>query len=170
MEKQHMRTINNYNGVFAIMEALNHRAISRMKKTWEIVGEHYYSSLLSISLLKEKAYKQYRDHLRISVTPPCIPHLAVWKSDVISLENNTSEDVEGLINFKKLRKIGQILSLMQSFQSSFYCFLPSSEVQNFFISQWKAIKPETNDVYYARSLSIESKETSASVDLPWFKE
>lgn len=59
-----------------VLAALNSPAVTRLKKTWELVGEDPMARLDAIQKLMSHngSYKEYRLVLR-DVDPPCLPYL-----------------------------------------------------------------------------------------------
>lgn len=68
--------MNNFNGAMEVLAALSSPAVTRMKKSWEQVGEDVMARLEAIQKLMSHvgSYKDYRLVLR-DVDPPCLPYL-----------------------------------------------------------------------------------------------
>ena len=76
---QELRELSNFNGAMEVLAALNSPAVTRLKKTWELVGEDQQARLDAIQKLMSHtgSYKEYRLVLR-DVDPPCLPYLGTF--------------------------------------------------------------------------------------------
>lgn len=105
-----------------ILSALESSPVSRLKKTWQEVGNKYATILRELKEVFsfEKNSKNYRRILDDLDEEPCIPFLAITLQDLTFVDENESfiskEDGTVLINFEKCLLQSKIISKMISLQ------------------------------------------------------
>ncbi|KAJ3009268.1 UNVERIFIED_CONTAM: hypothetical protein HDU68_002772, partial [Siphonaria sp. JEL0065] len=98
---------NNFFSLFSLMSGLGLSPVSRLKKTWEALPEKaktVYEELEKI-IDPSRNMKNYRDLLTKAV-PPIVPFLPIYLKDLTFMNDGNSKIVEGMINFEKLRMMG----------------------------------------------------------------
>ena len=70
-------------------------SVRRMKQTFSSIGNDYTSRLSTIEeLLSHKfSYRGYREHLHL-ITPPCIPYMGVYLTDLTFVLDGNPDRVE----------------------------------------------------------------------------
>ena len=63
----------------------------------------------------EKAYRSYRQHINLQ-TPPCIPYIGIYLTDLTFLQDGNPDMIDGLINVSKFYKISNVIMEMRHFQ------------------------------------------------------
>ncbi|KAJ3209318.1 hypothetical protein HDU82_001020 [Entophlyctis luteolus] len=114
---------NNFFTLFSFMSGLGLSPVSRLKKTWEVnFGICMYdTAVIDKQALPEKTktiyaeleklidpsrnMKSYRD-LLAKAAPPIVPFLPIYLKDLTFMNDGNSKMVQGMINFEKLRMMG----------------------------------------------------------------
>jgi len=157
------REYNNYIALFDIQHAFQNNAIHRLKLVWKHInrrGNHLwtkYEELCNL-LSNESNYKNYRDTL-YKASQPCLPCLNIVLADISKIEKEeatylTDEMEELLINFIKMRQLGDILQNIITFQQTPYHFHKVEWIYNYFARPLNYYSPEE---CFNQSLSIAAK-------------
>jgi len=112
--------------------------------------------------------KQYREKLK-SAIPPFIPFIGVWQQDLIELQENSPDIVDGnFVNFSKMQKVADIIFALEEMQNAFYSLLPIDRVQKYL----SALPFEPFDDSYAMNLSmaLEPPKIAQGAICPWVPE
>lgn len=158
--------LQNYNGLMAVMSALNSSTITRLKRTWEAVGaksKTIYDSL-NKAVNHHRNYAEYRAALRKAHTP-CLPFLGVYLTDITFChEGNPTHRTSPidpnlkLINFDRYQKMSKIINDLQRFQVA-YSLIEVPEIVSFVKQSLTSLKHAGSaDSLYRRSLFIEPRE------------
>ncbi|KAJ3318923.1 hypothetical protein HDU76_000687 [Blyttiomyces sp. JEL0837] len=115
--------INNYDGMFAIISALNSSAVSRLRRTWEYLSDKNHNLFTDLKRLADpsKNYLNYRTRLR-STLPPSLPFLGQYLTDLTFIADGNPDKRPGttnLINIDKYIKTYKIINEIQKFQMPF---------------------------------------------------
>ncbi|KAJ6248294.1 ras guanine nucleotide exchange factor i-related [Anaeramoeba flamelloides] len=129
---EHLRSLNNYNGVMSIISGFENSAIWRLKYTFEEVPKRNHEIIqeLKKELSSDNSYRYYRSLLR-KVDPPCIPYLGVYLTDLTFIEEGNPNFIDGLINFSKRRLIYEVIFEIQNFQNKGYNLQPVQQILSF---------------------------------------
>jgi len=158
---EHLRKLNNFNSIMAIMAGMNCSAVHRLKFTKEEIG-HAMDRFQSLEeeLSSNNAYKNYRAILA-SVDPPCIPYLGVYLTDLTFIEDGNPDHIKGLVNYKKRRLYFDVIEQIQQYQQRSYNLQYVSQIGQFFQKLlWK-----DEDALYAASLKREPRGTESKQEL-----
>eukprot|EP01119_Soliformovum_irregulare_P012381 TRINITY_DN3213_c0_g1_i1.p1 TRINITY_DN3213_c0_g1~~TRINITY_DN3213_c0_g1_i1.p1 ORF type:complete len:493 (+),score=168.18 TRINITY_DN3213_c0_g1_i1:133-1611(+) len=109
---------NNFHGTYALTAGLSHPAVSRLDKTWAKVPKRIMTVFQSLLERFDMTfnYKNYRSYLN-TVIPPGIPYIGLFPKDITSLEE-TPNEINGCINFGKLRELSRIINQIKPFRDS----------------------------------------------------
>ncbi len=137
-------TLNNFSTCFAIIGGLNHKSVERLENTQALIkkskGEvlkvscsnsnetQFFQRKADLNILIDPkgGYQHYRTCLN-DTAPPAIPHLDVALKELITIEKENRNTVDGLINFRKRYLThGVIRSFL-----SFFLFWARSSIQKF---------------------------------------
>jgi hypothetical protein len=115
--------LNNFNATLAIISGLNNAAIHRLKFTFNELPKREKAAL---QLLMEKmsskgSYKEYRELLK-RVSPPKIPYLGVYLTDLTFIEDGNPNNIGHLINFHKRRLVHRVLQDIEQYQDTPFNF------------------------------------------------
>jgi len=118
---------NNFNGVMEIVSALKQTPIYRLKETWDglpesSIKQFTYLDDIFFSVPNSKEYRNIINIIKEDREIPCIPYVGICFQDLLTLEELSTKDKEGLINFRKLRRIADIYRLFERCSSITYDF------------------------------------------------
>jgi len=122
-----MLKLNNFNGAMAVSAALQHPAVERIHDAWERVPKKQQNNMKELSEIFNLNFSNYRP-LIAAAKPPGVPCLIVIQHDLFGLEENAitwlpnKSSPNAMINFDKLRMIGEILQQVKLFQLTPYSF------------------------------------------------
>lgn len=106
------RHLHNFNGLMAIVAALQSSSVYRLKHTWSMIPASHKKAFESLCDLTTNAgnYKQYR-RIIASVKPPCIPYIGIYLTDLTFIRDGNPNDImveeNKLINFSKRRMLSR---------------------------------------------------------------
>jgi len=132
---EHLRKLNNFSSLMAVIAGLNNSAVFRLKFTREEVSRQYqqaYEYLMG-QVTSSNGYRNYRDTLA-NIQPPCIPYLGVYLTDLTFMDDGSPnflpspKEGKDLINFAKRRLIATSLAQIQQFQLQSYNLQPVHQI------------------------------------------
>ncbi|KIW64734.1 hypothetical protein PV04_09647 [Phialophora macrospora] len=154
------RGLNNFSSVTAIISALGTSHIVRLSRTWQAVNPKTNAMLEGMRNLiaSGKNFLQYRETLRVA-TPPCIPFLGVYLTDLTFIEDGIPSHIKGtnLINFAKRTKTAEVIRDIQQYQNVPYALNPVPELQEWIAENMRNAGTSDDDMF-AQSLKIEPRE------------
>ncbi|KAI9362529.1 ras guanine nucleotide exchange factor domain-containing protein [Zopfochytrium polystomum] len=123
---------NNFFSLFAIIAGLSITPISRLKKTWEGLPDKVKATHADLEKIIDPSrnMKNYKDALA-AASPPIIPFLPIYLKDLTFINDGNPSNVEGMINFDKLRMMGNRVKDITSFAKVGYKFEPNPAIQNY---------------------------------------
>jgi len=116
------REFNSFNLLMALIAALNHSSVQRLKKTWEVVSNRSLQILHEIekTLNPIGNYATYRE-IESKKYPCFIPFFGLLMKDLIFANDGNPKKLEnGLYNFSKLRQLAGLVERIMIWQSSDY--------------------------------------------------
>jgi len=129
---ENLKMLKNFQTLFAVLSGLNCNAISRLKETFNeipIKSKEVLNDLLGI-LPKDGNNKTYREFLRYSALP-CIPYLDIILKDVLAIEEQNPDRINGLINFEKRQLLFRSITAIQGYQQRPYNLQPVHQIESF---------------------------------------
>ena len=108
-------------------------------------------------------FAAYREAL-LHATPPCLPYIGVFLTDLTFLEDGNPDRVQGLVNFDKLRRVTDTISAVQQYQNDVYAFKEVPQLQEYLANM---PDPMDDQEAYERSIEIEPREVTASAKADW---
>ncbi|KEF55787.1 uncharacterized protein A1O9_08538 [Exophiala aquamarina CBS 119918] len=155
------RALNNFSAVTAIISALGTSPILRLNRTWQQLNPKTQALLESMRSLisTSKNFSLYRETLH-AATPPCIPFLGVYLTDLIFIEDGIASLMKGseLINFAKRTKTAEVIRDIQSYQNVPYGLNPVPELQEWITENMRNAGDVQEIGMYNQSLKIEPRE------------
>uniref|UniRef100_A0A668AK04 Rap guanine nucleotide exchange factor 6 n=1 Tax=Myripristis murdjan TaxID=586833 RepID=A0A668AK04_9TELE len=106
----HCRECKNFNSMFAIISGLNLAPVARLRGSWEKLPSKYEKLFGDLQDVFDPSRNmaKYRNVLSSqSMQPPIIPLFPVVKKDLTFLHEGNDSNVDGLVNFEKLRMIAK---------------------------------------------------------------
>ncbi|KAK2827456.1 hypothetical protein Q7C36_018382 [Tachysurus vachellii] len=104
------RECNNFNSMFAIISGLNLAPVARLRGTWEKLPSKYEKLFQDLQDIFDPSRNmaKYRNILSSqNMHQPIIPLFPVVKKDLTFLHEGNDTNVDGLVNFEKLRMIAK---------------------------------------------------------------
>jgi son of sevenless-like protein len=147
---QHLRKMNNFNTLKAVLNGLHNPAVNRLKLTKEGLSQDNRKTLNDMNTMITTGmtnYQMYRQTLQqlLKQNTPIIPYMGVHQLDLQLIDENTSdfmrsEDNVELINWSKRELIYDIISDIQKMQSRSYNFIPVHQIQKILINMNEIIE------------------------------
>mmetsp|Transcript_4765 Transcript_4765/g.13358 ORF Transcript_4765/g.13358 Transcript_4765/m.13358 type:complete len:731 (-) Transcript_4765:56-2248(-) len=109
--------LQNFNGTMEILSGMNNSAVRRMKATWGGASKETMAKFDQIQkvMSHEHSYKLYRQQLH-SIDPPLVPYLGMYLTDMVFIEEGNKDKQDGLINFAKRTKLGEVINEIKQYQ------------------------------------------------------
>ncbi|KAI8624012.1 ras GEF [Xylariaceae sp. FL1651] len=169
-----LRTLNNYNGLAAVLAGINGTAIHRLSQTRALVPAEVQKRFARLVLLMgtQKGHFAYR--LAWENSPlPRIPFIPLHRRDLVSAEEGSITFVgpQGdRLNWKKFEVLGEVILPIMKSQSTPYPNLSRHDTARELILD--CLMPTDEEDIYQRSIQVESTSGTA-VDpskkkFPWF--
>lgn len=98
----------NYNTMFAILSGLGHRAVDRLKSTWDKVPSKYIRAFHEMQRLMDPTRNMSRYRVLVygkAACMPLLPFFPVIKKDLMFMYLGNDSVVNSLVNFGKLRML-----------------------------------------------------------------
>jgi len=109
----------------------------------------------------QSSFSAYREHLA-SLTPPCVPFIAVYLSDLTFINEGNPDSIDGLVNVDKRQMIFEVIAKIQLYQNEGYK-IPRIEP----LASYLEVLPRLNeDLLYDMSLVVEPREATGSASSP----
>ena len=149
-----LHKMNNFSGLLSLIGGITNTAVHRMKSTREGIPPSYTETFKKLQALmsSESANKSYREALH-SVSPPLVPYIGVYLTDLTFINDGNPNNVEGLINFRKRELIYRVIEEFQQYQQVSY----NLTLDNQLLSLVARTTGKTEDELFALSLELEPK-------------
>ncbi|KYQ96865.1 Ras guanine nucleotide exchange factor [Tieghemostelium lacteum] len=172
---EHLKNMNNFNSLMAIIAGLNFSSVYRLKHTRDEVSAQVQKSFQELEKImnSEGNFKIYRTKM-LQAAPPCLPYLGTHLTDLTFMEENPdyipvdvlpTKRVE-LINFTKRTLVFKVISLLQQLQQQPYNLQPVHQIQEFLLNVRSDFKGQSLEIYqqelYKESLKREPKRAQRS--------
>ncbi|XP_063910805.1 rap guanine nucleotide exchange factor 6 isoform X7 [Zophobas morio] len=121
----------NFNSMFAIISGLGHGAVSRLRQSWDKLPGKYQRVFSDLQQLMDPSRNMSKYRQLVSAEqsqPPIIPFYPVVKKDLTFIHLGNDSQVEGLVNFEKLRMIAKEVRSLSNMCSSPYDLLTMLEL------------------------------------------
>lgn len=128
---RHCKECKNFNSMFAIISGLGHRAVSRLRMTWEKLPTKYSKLFSDLQTLMDPSRNMSKYRQLVTTEQgrsPVIPFYPVVKKDLTFIHLGNDTKVEGMVNFEKLRMIAKEVRTLTNMCSSPYDFLSLLEL------------------------------------------
>ncbi|RKP01854.1 hypothetical protein CXG81DRAFT_18418 [Caulochytrium protostelioides] len=123
---------NNFFTMFAMIAGLNLSPVTRLKKSWEGIGEKTRRQWQELERMTDPSrnMKAFRDRLHASQRP-IVPFLPIYLKDLTFMNDGNQSKVHGLINFDKLRMMALRAKEISALASADYPYDPQPAIQNY---------------------------------------
>jgi son of sevenless-like protein len=120
---EELSRLNNFNTLMATISAMNSASIKRLAASKGLVSPALMASFKRMDDLLQStgSYKQYRELLH-SVSPPLLPYMGVYLTDLTFIEDATPDMFDNKINFQKRIQAEEILLEVEQYQQTRYGF------------------------------------------------
>ncbi|KAJ3162687.1 hypothetical protein HDU86_003660 [Geranomyces michiganensis] len=127
--------LNNFFTMYALIAGLNMPPVQRLKKTWEALPDKTKKTWAELEKIQDPSrnMKNYRDLLAVA-SPPIVPFLPLYLKDLTFMNDGNESKIGAerqMINFDKLRMMGNRVKDISGLASVEYSFEPLPPVQNF---------------------------------------
>jgi len=153
---EHMNKLNNISGMMQVAAGLRHSSIHRLKRTWAAVPSKRLKAWDEIVQLLDpySNYSSLRNRMKTS-PPPLLPYLGMFLTDFTFIEDGNPDDMSGLINFDKWRRLATSVKELVHFQDTPYNFVPLPILQAFLLAGGEYVD---ESMVYQMSLKIEPRQ------------
>ncbi|KAK3711003.1 hypothetical protein RRG08_009593 [Elysia crispata] len=149
---KHCKDSKNFNSMFAILSGLGHGSISRLKLTWERLPSKYSKLFQDLQSLMDPSRNmaKYRNLINSEhVKPPFIPFYPIFKKDLTFIHLGNDSEVDGLINFEKLRMIAKEVRhicdiCLKKYDAGSMFLAPNNSFQSALVSGMTTLKRTKN--------------------------
>lgn len=146
----------NYQGLLEISLGLTNSSVQRLK-AWRRLDKEYIDIYSKISEIMSpiKNWKNYREQIEKDEDKPCVPYVGLYLSDLTFIQDGIpSHTKDGMINWKKIMKINNIIKKIKQIQSHDYNFKLDENVMRFLLEETIKVDEKT---LYEISVTIEPK-------------
>ncbi|KAL7716679.1 Ras guanine nucleotide exchange factor [Entamoeba marina] len=125
-----MRKIQNFDGMKAVITALQSVAVYRLKVSWEILPQKTKDLFKGLVVLvsEDNNFAELRKKMKI-VTPPTIPFIGSTLTDLIYTSDGNETTCNTQYNFYKLRGLGNLIKEIQIKQKTPFPFYQAPNLQ-----------------------------------------
>jgi son of sevenless-like protein len=149
---EYCRQNNCFHTVMEIVSALSCQPVYRLARTWELVENVAALHSLRTLCSSEKNFYALRVAMR-NAELPCFPYVGTFFSDLLFIEQGNPTTIYGMINFHKLRRMTDVISTIQKYQSvSFSSFVSLEAAQ----AMLRNIVLVSEDDLFKRSWAVEA--------------
>lgn len=152
-----LRALNNFSSVVAVMGGFAMSAAYRLVRTWAALERAHpreHASLPGLQSLTSSAsnWVALRGALH-SVSPPAIPYLGIYTSDLTFADQGNPSRLDGLVNWDKCKLEASIIRDVHLFQQTPYALAPVPALQALLWS----LASDSDDALYELSLMLEPR-------------
>ncbi|KAJ3089202.1 hypothetical protein HK102_006959 [Quaeritorhiza haematococci] len=142
---------HNFFSMFALIAGLNLSPVQRLKKTWGALSDRTKKAFSELETLCDPSrnMKNYRDRLAKCI-PPIVPFLPIYLKDLTFMNDGNQSTIRNMINFDKLRMMGNRVRDITALAAVEYQFQPNPAIQNYL-----AKPPTEKDLAKLKEMSIE---------------
>eukprot|EP01119_Soliformovum_irregulare_P019465 TRINITY_DN6168_c0_g1_i4.p1 TRINITY_DN6168_c0_g1~~TRINITY_DN6168_c0_g1_i4.p1 ORF type:complete len:533 (+),score=88.47 TRINITY_DN6168_c0_g1_i4:12-1610(+) len=138
-----LRSLNNFNTLMGFVSALGSSSILRLHRSWAQVAEPLKETHESISSMM-KDIQQYKETAQ-RTTPPLIPFIGPFLTDVVFIEDGNPDQLDGLINIYKKIMLYRTIRLVLRGQSTPYNLIKSTKLHNYLFLLKEELSEENID-------------------------
>jgi len=149
---EEMRKLSNFEGMKAVFSALQSTSIYRLKDSWDSITAEDKEIETKLAGLcdQEKNFSKLREVMKIAVAP-CLPFVGSTLSDLVFTDDGNKQGEKTLINWFKIRGIGNLIKEIMIKQAVGYSFKPNEAFLQYYES---APVLDNEDELYDLSLNL----------------
>jgi hypothetical protein len=108
---EHLRELNNFHILYAIISAMSNSSVSRLKWTSEKLNKSAKASLQELEQLMsmEGSFKNYREAVKNTSNLAVVPYIGVILKDLTFIEDGNPNTIEDLINWSKRKLVFDVV-------------------------------------------------------------
>lgn len=117
----HLRSLNNFHLVTAVISGLNNHAVLRLKHSREKLPKTFVQIMerLEAETTMEASFKNLRQAV-LKARQPVIPYIGVYLMDLLFIEEGNPDNFGSFINFRKRKQVFEIIQTIQKCQQTGY--------------------------------------------------
>jgi len=151
----HLRELQNFHGVMSVLSALQSSPLFRLKKMWLAASKKTDILESTAKLMSpQKSCKEYREVLG-NCSPPLLPYIGVYLTDLTFIEDGNPNLKGGLINFQKHRMCAEVLRQIRLYQQTPYNLVGQPSI----LEHFQSIPILSEDEQWELSLQVERRAT-----------
>jgi len=153
---QECRELRNYTTTMEITAALAASPVARLNKSWSSKSREQFRDLERLMLAN---FRELRS-ITTNASPPCIPYLGLYFSDLVFIEDGNPtylKDAPNLINWEKALMSYNAVEEIQRFQPYAFALTPCSAIQSYLNNIVSASNISDTQAYQL-SLTLEPRE------------
>jgi hypothetical protein len=126
---ENLKTLKNYQTLFAVLAGLNSPNISKLISGSSDISPRS-KEILNELLSNTKPLDKYKELLKFS-EPPCIPYLNAFLNEILEIEMKYPDQIGNLINFQKRQFLFKSIVKFQQYQQKPYNLQPVHQIATF---------------------------------------
>lgn len=113
----HLLKLQNFNGLMTIVSGLQSSCVHRLSLTKEGLSSKSSRRLQKYLAIMDSRvnFQRYREALA-NCSPPALPYLGIYLTNLVFIEDGNADYVNGLINFKKRKLVSKVIEQITKFQ------------------------------------------------------
>lgn len=128
MLSQKCRALNGYSSLSAIIAALTSTVLTRLRMTWAHVDRADHLEALSTFNDPLSSFAHYRTAQQEAAEDACVPFIGMYLTDLMHLNEQFPDTTsEGLINFMKRHRCGEVVDTILRHQGMNYPFADTED-------------------------------------------
>ncbi|KAG7401619.1 Ankyrin repeat and death domain-containing protein 1B [Phytophthora boehmeriae] len=150
-------SLHNHDTMAAILYALQSTAVQRLRKSIDCLSVASKQLMNNMQLLSDKGCREMNRLMR-KTSNPSMPYIGLYLQGFVGLNELPVFDKEGLVNARRLRKMGELSMEILHRQSVSYALRHDEKVDKLLHVSMPYPSEESR---YARSLELEPREADA---------
>jgi hypothetical protein len=142
----------DYESTFMITQSLNQFAVERLAETWKGLDDETkqkWETLQKFTSVRSN-YKNYRHHMKKMFQTSkshqnVLPYFGLFLRDLTAIEETSSVDKTGAVNFHKMRLVAAVIEDVQRAQKSIFNFEKDIALVSYLMLGTKQLDEDTMD-------------------------
>lgn len=150
-------SLHNHDTMAAILYALQSTAVQRLRKSIDCLSVASKKMMNEMQLLSDKGCREMNRLMRKTANPS-MPYIGLYLQGFVGLNELPVFDKEGLVNARRIRKMGELSMEILHRQSVAYALRNDDKIDKLL---HVSLPYSTEESRYARSLELEPREADA---------